>query len=230
MFKFGNFVAAIALSVASISGAHASTFLSGVFNVTAVNVSGVNSTQSRATEANYLAALAGTLGGTVNGSDTFTYDGALGFEVGQPQTAVYDIGTWLGTAGGSTTDLASSFADLQLSFPNINNGTATTTFFLFERQGALTAGDYDVRHDDGFAIFIDGVRAGGVNGPTGVRNSVVNGASGGQFSLLYVATNGNPSVLQVNTTASPVPLPAALPMLLAAMGGLGWMARRRRAA
>jgi hypothetical protein len=38
------------------------------------------------------------------------------------------------------------------------------------------------------------------------------------------ATNGSESV--INTP--PVPLPAALPLLLAALGGLGWIARRQK--
>jgi hypothetical protein len=237
IFKIASTI--VALSLASVGAAGASTFLSGVFNVTAVNVTNLSTSESAATLSNFNAALAGTLGNPASGpnpsvynSDTFVYDGALNFSVGQPQRADQRIDDWLDTAGGDVFGLSSVFAGLQLSFPDIGKGTATTTFFLFERIGNLTAGVFDIRHDDGVALFDDGVRAGGFNGPNGVRNTNNIAFDGGAVSILYVATNGNLSVLQVQNTAQPAPgpLPAALPMLLAALGGLGVMARRRRAA
>jgi hypothetical protein len=240
MFRLKNFVAAVAVSVVSVGAAGASTLVSGVFNVRAVNVTNLSSSESAATIDNFNAAWAGTLGNpasdanpSVFTSDTFKFQGSLNFSVEGSQTADQRIDRWLDTAGGTVTDLDATFAERQLSYPDIGTGSATTTFFFFELFGALTEGDFAVRHDDGFAIFDDGTRVGGVNGPIGITNSAVNGEfDGGTFGLLYVATNGNPSVLQVHTTAqpAPVPVPAALPMLLAAMGGLGWMARRRRAA
>lgn len=231
--------AVVALSLASVGVAGASTLLSGIFNVTAVNVTNLSTSESRATMSNFNSALAGTLGNpasdpqpSVFNTDTFTYTGALNFSVGQPQRADQRIDDWLDTAGGNVTGLSSLFAGLQLSFPDIGSGSATTTFFLFERIGNLTAGVFDIRHDDGVALFDDGVRAGGFNGPNGVRNTNGIAFDGGALSILYVATNGNPSVLQVRTTAepAPIPVPAALPMLLAALGGLGFMAQRRRRA
>lgn len=236
-FKIASTV--VAFSLASVTAASATTLLSGVFNVTAVNVTNLSSSESAATMSNFNAAVAGTLGNPASGpnpsvfhSDTFVYDGFLNFSVGQPQNANQRIDHWLDTAGGDVMGLSSVFAALQMSFPNISTGSATTTFFLFERIGNLTAGVFDIRHDDGVALFDDGVRTGGFDGPNGVRNT--NGISfdGGNLGILYVATNGNPSVLQVRTTSlpAPVPVPAALPMLLAALGGLGWMARRRRQA
>lgn len=214
---------------AFMAGSAAATTLSGLFDVTAVNVTGLNSSEAEATKANFDAAVAGTLGGggsTVYTSDVFTYNGSLDFRVGPPQTASYTVGQWLGTGTGTVSDLNAMLSGLQLSSPNINDGSATTTFFYFTLTTPMSVPSFDVTHDDGFQIYEDGVLVGGVNGPTGETNTFVTGFDSGEFSLLYVATNGNPSILEV----TPVPLPAAGWMLLAGVGGLVAMKRRRQKA
>jgi hypothetical protein len=89
--------------------------------------------------------------------------------------------------------------------------------------------DLTITHDDGVAVFDDGVEIGFSRGPTAEKTTVVNGFDGGALQFIYVATNGNPSVFEVNQIMNPVPLPAGLPMLLGALGLLGWRARRRTA-
>lgn len=219
---------AAVITVGTIGAASAAPF-GGLFSVEASNVTNINSNQSQATISNFMAARADTLGGldSVSTNDDFTYDGLLDFAVGFPQTATQEIDDWLATGTGSVGGLDPVFGDLQLSFPNINNGTAETTFFLFTRSAPTVAGTFTIRHDDGVAVYEDGVRIGGLLGPNSVRTTVVDGYQGGELSFLYVATNGNPSIFEVDF--APVPVPAALPLLLAGVGGLAFLRRRKKA-
>ena len=219
-------VAAIATAAMATSAAAAT--LNGDFTVTAINVTNLDSAESQATMTNFDLAMLGDLGGEDNGSSvsTFSYSGDLNFST-TDSTDSTTIADWLATGtNGTVTDLDGTFGDLQLSKPNIGNGTATTTFFLFETILNL-AGDFVVKHDDGMAIFDDGDRIGGRVGPNAVKTTDVFGFDGGEFGLLYVATNGDPSILNVNGDLAPIPLPATLPLLLAGMGGLAIMRRKR---
>jgi hypothetical protein len=202
--------------------------LSGNFTVTAVNVTSMSGTDSQAKIENFNTASGGGFGAFT--TDSFTYTGDLDFRVGGLQTASpYTISDWLSTGTGIVDGLDAVLAGLQLSFPDINAGNATTTFFLFTLNAILSPGDFTVTHDDGIAIYDDGSLLGGTLGPVGETTTDVAGFNGGVFSILYVATNGNPSILEVDTTASPVPLPAGGLLLLSGLGAMAF-ARRRRAA
>lgn len=218
-------VAAIATAALATSASAAT--LSGDFEVTAINVTNLDSVESQATMTNFDLALLGDLGGEDNGSSvsSFTYSGDLNFETSDPSDAT-SISDWLATGGGTLGGFDSSFGDLQLSKPNIGDGTATTTFFLFTTVLNMV-GDFIINHDDGVAVYDDGDRIGGKNGPTVEVTTNVLGFDGGEFGLLYVATNGDPSVLNVDGNLAPIPLPATLPLLLVGMGGLA-LARRKR--
>ncbi len=221
-----SILAAAALVISGLVGsAHAAT-ITGTFNVQAVNITNRTSAQSQATLANFNTAL---LTGV---SDIFTYVGTLKFstKVGNSTT----VASWLATGvanspGGSVSGLDPILAGKQLSKGNINNGTATTTFFMFTAKSYVGAADFKVEHDDGIALYDDNTRIGGFLGPNSVRTTNVPGFNGGKFSLLYVATNSDPSILKVDMTPAPVPLPAAFPLLAAGLGGLALVRRRRKA-
>jgi hypothetical protein len=225
MFKILG--AALVAAVTFGAAASAAT-LSGTFSVTAVNVTNVNSLQSAATTANFDAALAGTFGAFA--TDTFTYVGEIDFGTFD-HTDATTISDWLdtGTPGG-VSGLDAAFGDLQLSKDNIfaSPATASTTFFLFTLQKIMSsAANFTVTHDDGVAFFDDGVGIGGFSAPTVVKETKISGFDGGKLSFLYVATNGDPSVLKVDATV--IPVPAALPLLLAGLGGLALLKRRKAA-
>jgi len=206
--------------------------IAGDFNVTAVNVTDMNSTDSRATYENFLAAYDSVVTIDPEKTDNFTYTGALdiGTYLSNANSADHDATTiedWLLSGGGAVSDLDDTFGDLQLSKDNIRHGTATTTFFLFESVlDTYAAGDLTIRHDDGVEVYDAFLNAlGGFVGPNGVRTTEVDGFEGGAISFLYVATNGDPSVFNVDL--APVPVPASLPLLLAGFGGMAMLRRRK---
>jgi hypothetical protein len=227
---------AVTISFAATAGA---ATLGGLFQVTVVNVTNLNSSESEARIENLVAASNKALGGgDFGGADSvaigtvFTYDGSLDFRVEGSQNADYTIGQWFATGGGIIASPFSGFdfsdvSGLQLSRSNIDNGTAETTFMLFSLLDATPA-DFTIVHDDGVAVFDDTVEIGFNRGPTGETTTFVEGFNGGTLEFLYVATNGNPSILEVDAT--PVPLPATAPLLAGALGLAGWAVRRRRKA
>lgn len=226
-----SILAAAAVSLLAMMGTAQAATMNGTFTVTAVNVKNVNAAQSNATKAAFQAALA--MMGAV--SDVFTYKGDLKFSTSNnvPQgNSTTTIAQWLASAGGTVTGLDLAFGGLQQSKGNVfaNPGTATTTFYLFERLAGLGKGEFKVRHDDGIEIYDDGTSIGGFFAPTSVRNTTVKGFDGGKFSILYVATNSDPSILHVDANVAPIPLPAAFPLLAVGLGGLGLMRLRRKAA
>lgn len=217
-------VTAVAVTFVMTAGAHAST-LSGVFSLDIVNVQNVNGGESGASIADFNDAANGIVG-TDTESDTGVYIGDLNFGTfdGSDGTT---IGDWLASSGGTNIGFDSGFLDLQLSKPRIGRGTATTSFFRFTLNGALSNGGLEITHDDGVGVYdLDGpIFLGGFEDPTGVRTTSIAPFSGGTLQIIYVATNGDPSVLRV----SEVPLPASAFLLLGGLGGLAAMRRRAKA-
>lgn len=232
MFKNMALAGAIAFS-SLFTATHADALnfpLSGVFNIEAFNYTvagGDNDTRranSFATVANFddIAALSPTIG-TVVESASFTYEGALDFNLsGSNQT----IGAFLGSGSGTVDGVDPSFAGRTLSA-----GSFTTATLFRITALSLNIADLsnlvNVFHDDGISVFGSGGTSVVSAAPTTRKETQLFGKlTGGveDFTLIYAAANGNPSVLEVNA----IPLPAALWLLLGASGGL-IIAKRRSA-
>lgn len=220
-----KYISAACAALLLSAGASIAVPLNGTFDVDVVNVSGVNSMQSEATIGNFNNAVAGSLGTQLGLDLEFTYTGDINFATNSGDATT--INSWLATGSnpGTVSNLDPGVGGLTQSTGNINNGTATTTFYLFSimLDGAF---DFTVNHDDGIAFYDDGNLIGASVGPTSEITTNIGGFNGGLLEILYVATNSDPSVLNVDV--APVPLPAGGLLLIGGLGGLGFMARRRR--
>ncbi|NJS37747.1 MAG: VPLPA-CTERM sorting domain-containing protein [Rhodobacteraceae bacterium] len=229
-------LSAAALTVALAIPSTAAT-LNGKFAVIAINAKNQSTLSSEATAENarfaYDQAVANVDGYEF---DIFDYSGDLDFSSARI-SGFTSITSWLATGlNGTVNNLDGAFGGLELSKGNINNGTATTTFFAFILLDTLFRSDFTINHDDGVGVYdLDGVdlattnpdRVGGFVGPNSVRETTVNGFNGGSLGILYVATNSNPSVLKVDVAT--VPVPAAGFLLIGALGGLVALRRRKTA-
>lgn len=225
--------AAVLAAAAMVGSASAATLNSsattaGKFSLKIYNFdAGGSSANAAATVANVDAqALAGSL--VFNGSYTGDLDFFLDTRNG-PAGGAPTIADFLATGNGSATGFSGAdFNDLILS-DGAGSGDpvfGTTTFFDFTAD--ITSALYgDVTHDDGISLLDDGVTVASSAPPTTVKDTPY-AFNGGAFRLIYAAANGDPSVLKVDVAA--VPLPATLFLMLGALGGLGAMSRRRRAA
>jgi len=219
-----NLLGAVCTATVLMAAPAGAATLTGTFDVIAYNATGMNSVDSQATMANFNDV---TSNAATYTTDTFTWTGSLDFATSDGTDAT-TVGDWLSTGSGSPSGLEASFADTQLSSPNINNGSAITTFFLFTLQAVIAAADFTITHDDGVGVYGDGDLIGESVGPNSKKTTYIPGYSGDNLQFLYVATNGDPSILNVEYT--PVPVPAALPLMVGGLGLLGFAARRKRKA
>jgi hypothetical protein len=226
-------LAAAAIALGGLFGAAQAATVNGFFYVTAINALNQNASQSEATDANAQAAFNNAYAG-VSGFAyaNFEYDGMLDF--GTDNGTNTTIAEWLASGvNGSVTNLDPTFGALQLSKGDVDQGTATTTFFVFTQSIETGPTDFTVTHDDGFALYqITDVakEIGGSLGPNTVMTTPVPGFTGGFLAVLYVATNADPSILKVDIDVAPVPLPAGFPLLAAGLAGLAVLGMRRRKA
>lgn len=212
---------AAATTAVLIAGAASAVPLSGTFTIDIYQRLDATYLEAHATEANLAAPDTVLL-------ETISYTGSLWFGTYDPTDAT-TIGEWLSTSPDGVYSVSAATGALQLSSPDIDAGTSTTTFF--DIVGTFTDGfTLLVDHDDGMTAFDDGVQIASHAGPTTVITTPVNGFDGGEFRMIYAASNGDPSVLMVDaqsTVIDTVPLPAGLPLLLTGFAGLALLRRRR---
>lgn len=136
-----------------------------------------------------------------------------------------------GGATGLSGDLASSTAE---------------SVFLFEGLIRLEAGTntFGVSADDGFRLSIDGQEVVSRDGLSnfGFKSGDFSAPVDGHYSFELLFFDGQATEIGLGVTLNdafvnaditktgptPIPVPAALPLLAAALGAAGWVGRRRR--
>lgn len=201
-----HFLLAIPCLVAFLAvtgSAHASTFSGTVFE---------NSTS-------FPNSLPATTAG-LTPSATFSVDG-INFN-SHNGAGDYTIGGFL-TSGGNTISNESA------SFAGIAGDTLNNSIMEFTGYTNLVAGQtYNVTHDDGSILYINGLQVFNAGAPTAAKTSSFVASATGTFAvdLLYAEVNGAPAVLTSNLVAT-TPEPSSFVLLGSGLLGVAGLVRRR---
>jgi hypothetical protein len=209
--------AALALSAASANAA--------VYNVEfwSYNGNGTFSSGTNADASNPILATTPTA--------SFTYTGALNWQVTGPQGSPNLAGPFVTFSGGTISNYAGSITEpifLSTSLSSIgDSGTGSTSFFQVTGSGNFSGGS--ITHDDGASVYLDGSSTAIVSQPVETSAEVgtfVTTPGFHTFTIDYVEGNGAPSQLTFMTTA--VPEPATWAMMILGFLGVGFIAYRRK--
>jgi len=195
----------LAAFLAVAGSAHASTFTGSVWQ----------------NQAPFPASLPSNTSGL--GAPAATFD-ISGINFNSNGSTDYTIGSFLTSGGNSVTNQSAGFAGL-------SGNTLNNTIFEFTGFTDLVAGQtYNVIHDDGAILYINGVAVINAGAPTAAETSTFVAAATGTFSvdLLYAEVNGAPAVLTSDlVAATPTPEPSSIILLGSGLIGVAGLVRRR---
>jgi PEP-CTERM motif-containing protein len=196
----------LAAFLAVAGSAHASTFTGSVWQ----------------NQAPYPASLPSTTAGLGAPAATFEVNG-INFNSSSTPNG-YTVGGFLTSGGNVVTNPSASFA-------GIAGNTLNNTIYEFTGFTNLVAGQtYNVVHDDGAILYINGVAVINAGSPTAAETSSFVAAATGTFSvdLLYAEVNGAPGVLTSDLVATAAtPEPSSFILLGSGLIGVAGLVRRR---